>query len=199
MANKKKTLKAKPKAKPVAKKVVAKKVVAKKPMKKTAPAKKTTKKLVKPIKKTASKSLVKKASAKKTASKKVSAKKPTAKVAKKPTAVVKLAKLVTKTNVDYSKAITPLADRIVVRVESPERVTAGGLIIPSSVSQATGFLKATVLAVGTGATNKKGMLRPLDVKNGDTVLFADHAGTKVEFNSEELQIIHEYDVMGIVQ
>ncbi|MBC7419601.1 MAG: co-chaperone GroES [Bdellovibrio sp.] len=102
-------------------------------------------------------------------------------------------------NVDYSKAITPLADRIVVRVESPERVTSGGLIIPETVSQAAGFLKATVLAVGAGGTNKKGMLRPLDVKVGDTVLFAEHSGTKVQFNSEDLQIIHEYDVMGIFQ
>ena len=120
-------------------------------------------------------------------------------VSKSGSPAAKPIKLQTKANVDYSKVITPLGDRLVVRVESLERVTAGGLIIPNSVSQATGFLKATVLAVGSGATNKKGMLRPLDVKKGDTVLFAAHSGTKVEFNMEELQIIHEYDVMGIVQ
>ena len=55
------------------------------------------------------------------------------------------------------------------------------------------------MAVGVGGKSKKGLLRPLDVKIGDSILFAEHAGTKVSFNSEELQIIHESDVMGIVQ
>ncbi|MBC7742161.1 MAG: co-chaperone GroES [Bdellovibrionaceae bacterium] len=145
--------------------------------------------------------------AKATPKKKSVAKKPIAKknaptkkiAAQKPVALAKPKALQPTKNVDYSKAITPLGDRLVVRVSAGERVTAGGLIIPESASQAAGFLKAIVLAVGNGATNKKGLLRPLDVKKGDTVLFAEHAGTKVSFNSEELQIVHESDVMGIVQ
>lgn len=105
-----------------------------------------------------------------------------------------------KTNVDYSKAITPLGDRLVVRVVNSERMTPGGLIIPDSASSvAAGYLKASVLAVGSGGKTKKGNLQPLDVKVGDTVLFSEYSGTKVTFNSEELQIIHESDVMGIVQ
>ena len=102
-------------------------------------------------------------------------------------------------NVDYSKAITPLGSRLVVRVAESERVTAGGLIIPDSVSQATGFLRAKVLAVGRGTQNKRGSIKPMDVKVGDTVLFSQHSGLKVKFNSEDLQIILETDVMGVVQ
>ena len=108
-------------------------------------------------------------------------------------------KLAPPKNVDYSKAITPLGDRLVVRVNEGEKVTPGGLIIPDSVSQATGFLKAKVLAVGRGTQNKKGSIKPMDVKIGDTVLFSQHAGMKVKFNSEDLQIIQETDVMGVVQ
>jgi chaperonin GroES len=164
-----------------------KKKAVKKPVKKTA--KKAEKKIVKKaVKKTSSKKVIKKTAAKKKVVKKVLTKKPTV-TTKAP--VVK---------VDYSKAITPLADRLVVRVEAGERMTAGGLYLPDTASSiATGYLKAKVLAVGHGHKNKKGLLRPLDVQIGDFVLFSEHAGTKVEFNSEELQIIHESDVMGIVQ
>lgn len=104
-----------------------------------------------------------------------------------------------KINIDYSKAITPLADRLVVRLVQGERVTAGGLIIPDSVNTATGYLKGFVLAIGSGTKNKKGFVRPMDVKTGDTVLFSEYSGIKVKFNSEDLQIIKETDVMGIVQ
>lgn len=178
------------KKKKVIKKTV--KIVKKnsKPVKKTKQAAKPAKSKTK---KPQSKKAVKKVT-KKTV-KKVSAKPTTA----KPT-VVKATKPASKVNVDYSKAITPLGDRLVVRLVNAERVTPGGLIIPDSASSvATGYLKATVLAIGVGGKSKKGHLQPLDVKVGDTVLFAEHSGTKVTFNSEELQIIHESDVMGVVQ
>jgi chaperonin GroES len=165
--------------------------------KKIAMASKKKKVVKKVVKKTSSKKVTKKvtkkAPPKKKIVKKVVAKKPTV---KKPNLAVK-APIV---KVDYSKAITPLADRLVVRVEANEKMTPGGLYIPNTASSiATGYLKAKVLAVGHGPKNKKGLVRPLDVQIGDFVLFAEHAGTKVEFNSEELQIIHESDVMGIVQ
>lgn len=159
------------------------------------------KKKAKPVKKVKAKVKVKaKPKPKpKVKAKKVSkpvAKTKTKKLAQKPVVAVKpaLAK-----KIDYSKAITPLGDRLVVRLVSEEKITAGGLIIPDTVSEAVGFLKATVLAVGRGAQNKKGAIRPLDVKIGDSVLFSQHAGTKIKFNSEDLQIIQETDVMGIVQ
>jgi chaperonin GroES len=181
MVNKKKKVKT----------VVKAKVKSKAKSKAKTPTKKVIKKAIKAKTKAPVKKVVKKVLKKKTAA----VQKKQAVAPKKSTVV----KLQPQLNIDYSKAITPLADRLVVRLENAERVTAGGLIIPDSVSQAVGFLKAKVLAVGVGAKNKKGALRPLDVKKGDTVLFSQHAGTKVQFNSEELQIIKESDVMGIVQ
>jgi len=172
MANKKKKVVKKKKI--IAKKVIAKKVIAKKIIAKKPVAKPTKKTMKNPVKKTSAN--------------------------KVKTQVVKPIKLTSVPNIDYSKAITPLGDRLVVKVVNSERITQGGLIIPdSAASVATGYLKAKVLAVGTGGKSKKGNLQPLDVKIGDTVLFSEHSGTKVLFNSEDLQIIHETDVMGVVQ
>ncbi len=184
MANKKKA------KKPASKKTVTKKVAAKKPaVKKSKPATKKAvgnKNKIKAVKKTA----VNKKIAKKAAPKKIVKK-------SKQTNPIKSALPISAKN--YSNVITPLGDRLVVRVASSERITAGGLIIPDTVSDAVGFLKATVLAVGRGTQNKKGFVKTMDVQVGDSVLFSQYAGTKVQFNEEELQIIHETDVMGIVQ
>lgn len=181
----KKTVSKKAVAKKVApKKVVAKKVVSKKQISKKVVAKKPT-----------TKNLTTKAKASKKSSLKTVGSKSQSKMIAKPTQV----KTISAPVIDYTKAITPLGERLVVKVVSAERVTAGGLIIPESVSDSTGFLKATVLAVGNGAKNKKGHLKPLDVKTGDVVLFSKYSGTAVQFNSEDLQIIKESDVMGIVQ
>src|SRR3989344_2393201 len=127
--------------------------------------------------------------------KKIVAKKKVVAAKKKPAAK----KATATKSIDYTKAIASLADRLVIRIVQAEKVTPGGIIIPDSVSTVAGHLKGEVLAVGSGAKNKKGQIRPLDVKLGDFVLFAEYAGTKVEFNSEELQIVNESDVMGIVQ
>ncbi|MCC2677577.1 MAG: chaperonin [Pseudobdellovibrio sp.] len=180
---------------------------------KTKPAKKAASKSAKkPAAKAAKKSAAKAAN-KKTSKAKPSKKaaKPAAKkssqAAKKPAVKAVAAKVskpafkaTPKVNIDYTKAITPLLDRLVVRVMNTERLMAGGLIIiPDTALMATGYLKAEVLAVGTGNKSKKGYLKPLDVKVGDKVLFAEYSGTKVQFNSEELHIIHEADVMGILE
>lgn len=145
---------------------------------KKKPVKKVQAKKSKPQKKTLQK---------KTAPKKVIAKH-IAVVSKKPLK-----------KIDYSKAITPLADRMVIRVVQAEKITSGGIIIPDTVATVAGHLEGEVLAVGHGAKNKKGQIKPLDVQVGDFVLFSEYSGMKVEFNSEELQIIKESDVMGIVQ
>ena len=189
----------------VVKKAVKKAIQVKKTVKKAA--KKTVKATVKKAAKKIAAKPAKKAArkpAKKSAAKpaKKSTKKATQSPVKKPVpkmTPIQTPKPTSKANVDYSKAITPLGDRLVVRVLTGERITAGGLIIPDSASLATGYLKATVMAVGAGGKSKKGLLRPLDVKVGDSVLFSEHSGTKVNFNAEELQIIHESDVMGVVQ
>lgn len=154
------------------KKVTAKKPVQKKSTAKKKPAKKSVKKVVK---------IAKPKAQKKSAAKKVAPKN------------------VKKAVIDYSKAVTPLGNRIVVRLISTERITPGGLIIPDMVKTEQGQLKAEVLAVGSGAKNKKGHVRPLDVQKGDVVLFSEFSGTKVVFNSEELHIVQETDVLGILQ
>ncbi len=167
--------------KKIIKKTIQKKAqkINKKPIKK-AVAKKTTKKIVKKVTKKVVKKTV---------------------VLKKQVVVKKTAPIVkptAKINVDYSKAVTPLGDRLVVRIAIPETMTAGGLYIPDMVNNAVGHLKGEVLAIGQGFTTKKGFLRSMDVQKGDQVLFADHAGTKVIFNSEELFIVNETDVLGVI-
>ena len=187
----------------MASKKKAKKPAAKKPIMKKAAAKKTTAKkaTAKKAKPAPKKAVAKKAVKAKPEKKSAAPKKTTARKAPmvKTSPVKAMKSSAPAKKVDYSKAITPLGDRLVVRVVNNERITAGGLIIPDTVSDAVGFLKATVLAVGRGTQNKKGFIKTMDVQVGDSVLFSQYAGTKVQFNSEDLQIIHETDVMGIVQ
>lgn len=184
--------------------------MAKAKKKTTKPIKKVSLKAkAKPAKKAAAKTKPKKlgkAHAKKitkkaAAPKKTSAIKKTAapKTAAKAMAVKPTTKSKPISKIDYSKVVTPLGDRIVVRLALVEKVTAGGLIIPETVNTVAGHLKGEVLAVGHGAKNKKGQLRPLDVQKGDHVLFSAHAGSKVQFGTEDLHIVHESDVLGIVQ
>lgn len=170
-------------------------------------AKKSVKKSVKKKTKKAAAAVKGKAKPKaKRAAKKASQKKPVKKTLTKSinkTAQKTVAKPASKSikpsaKVDYSKAITPLGNRLVVRQSASEKVTAGGIIIPQT-SVVSGHIRGTVLAVGHGEKNKKGHIRPLDVQKGDEVLFSEFAGTKVVFNSEELIIIQESDVLGIVQ
>jgi chaperonin GroES len=178
--------------------VAKKKKVVKKVLKKTTAKKSAVKKSVvkkSKVKKTTSKKTTKKPSQKNL--KKV-VKKTTVKVAQKVTKKTNV-KPVVKSTIDYSKAVTPLGDRLVVRVVKSETMTAGGLYIPDMAQSSEGYLKGEVLAVGQGLTTKKGFLRSMDVQKGDQVLFAEYAGTKVVFNSEELQIVNETDVLGIIQ
>jgi chaperonin GroES len=90
----------------------------------------------------------------------------------------------------------PLGDRALVLVKSTEKRTAGGLYIPDTAA-VSGNLSAQVIAVGHGFINKKGHLRPMDVKVGDLVLITDYAGEKVEINSQEYRVLHEADILGV--
>ena len=90
----------------------------------------------------------------------------------------------------------PLHDRVVVRrLESEER-TAGGIIIPDTAKEKP--QQGEVVAVGPGARNEKGELVALDVKAGDTVLFGKWSGTEVKIDGQDLLIMKESDVMGII-
>ena len=91
----------------------------------------------------------------------------------------------------------PLHDRVVVRrVESEER-TAGGIIIPDTAKEKP--QEGEIIAVGPGARDEAGKLVPLDVKAGDRILFGKWSGTEVKIDGEELLIMKESDIMGIIE
>ncbi len=91
----------------------------------------------------------------------------------------------------------PLHDRIVVRRITAEEKTAGGIIIPDTAKEKP--MEGEVIAVGPGARNEAGALVELDVKAGDRVLFGKWSGTEVKLDGEELLIMKESDIMGIVE
>ena len=91
----------------------------------------------------------------------------------------------------------PLHDRLLVRRIEPEAKTTGGIIIPDTAQEKP--MEGEVIAVGPGARGEDGKVQPLDVKAGDRVLFGKWSGTEVRLDGEELMIMKESDVMGIVE
>jgi chaperonin GroES len=91
----------------------------------------------------------------------------------------------------------PLHDRIVVKRISADEKSAGGIIIPDTAQEKP--QQGEVVAVGPGARNERGELVPLDVKAGDTVLFGKWSGTEVKIDGQELLIMKESDVMGVLE
>jgi chaperonin GroES len=91
----------------------------------------------------------------------------------------------------------PLHDRVVVRrIEEDER-TPGGIIIPDTAKEKP--QQGEVIAVGPGARDEKGVLQPLDVKAGDRVLFGKWSGSEVKIDGEELLIMKESDILGVLE
>lgn len=91
----------------------------------------------------------------------------------------------------------PLHDRIVVRRVSSEEKTKGGIIIPDTAKEKP--QEGEVVAVGPGARNDQGQIVALDVEVGDRVLFGKWSGTEIKIDGEELLIMKEADVMGIIE
>ncbi len=91
----------------------------------------------------------------------------------------------------------PLHDRVVVRRVDSEEKTAGGIIIPDTAKEKP--MEGEVLAVGPGARNEKGEIVPLDVRVGDRILFGKWSGSEVRLDGEDLLIMKESDVMGIIE
>jgi chaperonin GroES len=91
----------------------------------------------------------------------------------------------------------PLHDRVVVRRVESEEKTAGGIIIPDTAKEKP--QEGEVLAVGPGGRNEDGDIMPLDVKVGDRVLFGKWSGTEVRIDGEDVLIMKETDIMGIVE
>ena len=91
----------------------------------------------------------------------------------------------------------PLHDRVVVRRVKSEEKTAGGIIIPDTAQEKP--QEGEIIAAGPGARDEAGKLVPLDVKAGDRILFGKWSGTEVKIDGEDLLIMKESDVMGIIE
>jgi chaperonin GroES len=91
---------------------------------------------------------------------------------------------------------TPLHDRILVRRVEEQGTTRGGIIIPDSAKDKPS--EGEVIAVGRGKTNDEGKLFPLDVKEGDRILFGKYSGTEIKLDGEDFIIMREEEVLGIV-
>ena len=91
----------------------------------------------------------------------------------------------------------PLHDRVVVRRLNAEEKTAGGIIIPDTAKEKP--MEGEVIAAGPGARNEQGQIVALDVKAGDRILFGKWSGTEVKIDGEELLIMKESDIMGIIE
>ena len=91
----------------------------------------------------------------------------------------------------------PLHDRVVVRRLDEELTTAGGIIIPDTATEKPS--QGEVIAVGPGAPDDSGKVLSLDVKSGDKVLFGKWSGTEVKIDGQELLIMKESDIMGVLQ
>ena len=93
--------------------------------------------------------------------------------------------------------IKPLHDRVLVKRVEQEEKTSGGIIIPDSAKEKP--MQGEILAVGSGARDENGRVQPLDVKVGDIVLFGKWSGTEVKVDGQELLIMKESDIMGILE
>jgi chaperonin GroES len=91
----------------------------------------------------------------------------------------------------------PLHDRVVVKRVEEDTKTKGGIIIPDTAQEKP--MQGTVIAVGAGARDESGKIVPLDVKAGETVLFGKWSGTEVKIDGEDLLIMKESDIMGVIE
>jgi chaperonin GroES len=90
----------------------------------------------------------------------------------------------------------PLHDRVLVRRVEAEEKTAGGIIIPDTAKEKP--QEGEVIAVGPGGRDENGKLTPMDIKSGDRVLFGKWSGTEVKLDGEDLLIMKESDIMGVI-
>jgi len=93
-------------------------------------------------------------------------------------------------------AFRPLHDRVLVRRIEADEKTAGGIIIPDSAKEKPS--EGEIVAVGTGSRSEDGKVTPLDVKAGDRVLFGKWSGTEVKVDGEDLLIMKESDILGVI-
>jgi len=95
-----------------------------------------------------------------------------------------------------SAKFRPLHDRVLVRRASNDEKTAGGIILPENAQEKP--MEGEVIAIGSGHINDNGDARPLDVKKGDKIIFSKWAGTEVKIDGEDLMVMKESDIIGII-
>lgn len=93
--------------------------------------------------------------------------------------------------------IRPLQDRVIVKRTEEESKTASGLFIPDTAKEKP--QRGEIIAAGPGKKNEDGKIAPLDVKKGDQILFSKYAGTEIKIDGEELLIMREDDIMGVIE
>jgi chaperonin GroES len=93
--------------------------------------------------------------------------------------------------------IRPLHDRVVVRRKEEETTSPGGIVLPGSATEKP--VQGEVMAAGKGKILENGDVRPLDVQVGDTVLFGKYSGTEVKLNGEDVLVMREEDIMGVIE
>ncbi len=93
--------------------------------------------------------------------------------------------------------IRPLHDRVVIRRKEEETTSPGGIVLPDSAAEKP--IQGEVIAVGNGKILDNGDVRPLDVKVGDTVLFGKYSGTEVKLGDDEVLVMREEDIMGVIE
>ena len=93
--------------------------------------------------------------------------------------------------------LRPLQDRVLIRHVDPETKTAGGIFIPDTAQEKP--MEGEVISVGPGTRDRAGRLHPLDVKAGDRVLFGKWAGSEIKLDGEDLMIMKESDIMGVIE
>ena len=93
--------------------------------------------------------------------------------------------------------IRPLQDRVIVKRTEEETTSSGGIVLPDSATEKQ--IRGEVIAIGPGKILDSGKKQPLEVKVGDTVLFGKYSGTEVKLDDEELLVMREEDIMGVIE
>ena len=93
--------------------------------------------------------------------------------------------------------IRPLHDRVIIKRMEEERTSAGGIVIPDNATEKP--VRGEVIAIGKGKILESGDVRSLDVKTGDKVLFGKYSGTEVKVEGEDLLVMREEDIMGVIE
>lgn len=99
--------------------------------------------------------------------------------------------------IDWGNYLTPIDDRVLVELTKPAEKTAGGLFIPDMAQKQSS--NGRVVAVGPGKRDKKGRRRPLDVRIGEKIMYAEYAGSKLQLEGRNLLLINESDILGVLE